>query len=990
MRAQQVPLENGDVISTIGPSRLFTQDALDRARRDGYVRFSGSGLTSLPPEISQLGDLQRLYLIHNDLAELPPGIGHLVNLTELDVRSNKLSTLPAEIGRLDQLEELYLDDNRIVELPREMGLLARLRNLDLEGNRIAQLPAELFQLRGLEQLDLRNNELTELPPDIGRLTNLRRLYLSHNRLRSLPPEMGRLTRLEKLDLDDNLIVELPREMIQILSRPITFTIKDNPLAEPLPELITRGWTAVSAYLKSLEDAIPQYEAKILVVGEGNVGKTSLVAALRSEDFIANRDTTHGLEIQPLTLTHPDLGVDITVRTWDFGGQEVYRITHQFFFSRRALYLLVWNARDRHEQNEVEAWLRRIRLRVGRDARAILVVTHGDERNPEIDYHHLERLFPGMLAGQYTVDNKSGSGIDALKKAVAREAAGLPQMGRMLSTRWIAARNEILGQYRERPHIEFSLFVETCARHGLDDSETSTLAELMHDLGQIIYYGDDDGLRDIVVLNPEWLTKAIGFVLEDRPTRRASGVLVHRRLYAIWKNRVPGGYDARYYPYFLRLMEKFDICYRLEGNHQPLSLVAQLVPHAKPRLPWTFDTPMHTGVHKVSVVCKLQEPAPGLVSWLTVRHHPASINKHWRNGVFLRHPVSAYGSEALIELSTDRRLAVEVRAPSPDMFFNVIVDSIEHLLRLRWPGLQYQFTVPCPTPECPGEFPLDGLVRRRVQGKLSRDCLECDGEFDISEMLTGFPVVQPELHSAIGRLNDQIADMSGMVRRISTGMERVEVLATESTHSLRRVISAVATEVTDCPRVFTLAPVSRSSMLDRFRVTTDVVTLTLWCEHPGEWHPWHPASYQLRQEKEWLSQAAPYVNFLLKSLRLVVPVAAAVAGVILPKPDVDDISAQIDLMKSVADQLPHQIGSAEREGEKLDSKLTVAEGAALRAFRALLFRYDDSRYFGDLRRVQAPSGEYLWVCPHHHQEYDPGLPAILEVTPDAIHELPSGP
>ena len=52
---------------------------------------------------------------------------------------------------------------------------------------------------------------------------------------------------------------------------------------------------------------------------------------------------------------------------------------------------------------------------------------------------------------------------------------------------------------------------------------------MHDLGLIIYYADDEGLRDIVVLNPEWLTKAISYVLEDDATRQAGGILDHARL-----------------------------------------------------------------------------------------------------------------------------------------------------------------------------------------------------------------------------------------------------------------------------------------------------------------------------------------------------------------------------------------------------------------------------------------------------------------------------
>ncbi|WP_305790188.1 COR domain-containing protein [Symbioplanes lichenis] len=973
--------------SPVRPPGVFSLDDIERARRDGYLRFSGSGLTSLPAEISQLGDLGRLYLVHNELVVLPPGIGHLVNLTELDVRSNRLNTLPAEIGRLSSLEELYLDDNAITTLPVEIGDLGELRNLDLEGNKLRKLPPALFKLRKLEQLDLRNNGLTELPGEIGRLTNLRRLYLSHNALSEIPPEIGQLTRLEKLELDHNHISALPREIIQILTRPITFTMENNPLQEPYPDLIARGWTAVSAYLKSLEDAIPQYEAKVLVVGEGNVGKTSLIASLRSESFVANRDTTHGLEIQPLTLQHPDLEVKITVRTWDFGGQEVYRITHPFFFSRRALYIVVWNPRDGQEQNEVEAWLQRIRLRVGLEARAVIVSTHGDERHAEIDYEHLKRTFPGMLAGHFTIDNRSGRGIDSLREAMARESAALPQMGRMLSPRWISARDEILSQYRERPQISFDQFVETCRYHGLDTDEISTLSELMHDLGHIIHYGDYEGLRDIVVLNPEWLTKAIGFVLEDGPTRSSAGVLAHRRLYEIWNEKMPEGYETRHYPYFLRLMEQFDICYRLSEGPDPLSLVAQLVPHARPRLPWSFDTPLFPGLRRIRVVCKLNEPALGLVSWLTVRHHPSSVGMHWRRGVFLRNPISAYASEALIELDSDRRLLIEVRAPSPDMFFNVIIDSVQLLLHLRWPGLHYSLVIPCPTAGCTGEFPLDNLLRRRRNQRSRRDCMECDGEFDIAELLTGFSAVEPELHSAINRLVYRIDDMSQAVEKIEAGVDRIEVLATESTHFLRRVIKTLSTEVTDCPRIFTLAPPPRASVLDRLRLTTDLVLLTLWCEHPGEWHPWHEASYELRQEKEWLGHISPYIDFLLKALRLVVPVTAAVAGVVLPKPDLDDINAELQLMKVVAERLPAQVDRPERESEVTENNLTMAEGAALRAFRALLFRQDPSQHFGGLRRVQAPSGEFLWVCPRHYQEYDPGLPTVLDLRPmSGNHDL----
>jgi hypothetical protein len=131
-------------------------------------------------------------------------------------------------------------------------------------------------------------------------------------------------------------------------------------------------------------------------------------------------------------------------------------------------------------------------------------------------------------------------------------------------------------------------------HGVTGGQVVTLVNLLHDLGQVIYYGENEGLHDLVVLNPEWLTKVIGRVLEDRPTRQAQGVLDHARLKDIWGEQPDGlGYPARYHPYFLRLMEKFDVSYRLVDSEDH-SLVAQLVPHERPKLPWDIKAGSSVG------------------------------------------------------------------------------------------------------------------------------------------------------------------------------------------------------------------------------------------------------------------------------------------------------------------------------------------------------------------------------------------------------------
>jgi internalin A len=939
------------------------------------LNLSVNRLASLPESLGNLTRLTTLYLSGNQLAVLPEWIGNLTDLKELYLGRNQLAVLPEWIGNLTALRRLNVSGNMLTALPESIGNLTALTTLDVFRNQLTALPESIGNLTALTTLDVLGNQLTALPESIGNLTALTTLDASQNQLAALPKSLRNLTALTTLDVSGNQLSRLPMQLADHLSRGVKLGLEGNPLDDPLPELVARGTNALVAYLRSLEDAIPQYEAKLLLVGEGNVGKSSLIAALRGAPFVRDRPTTHGIEISPLRLRNPTINVDMTLRTWDFGGQEVYRVTHQFFFSRRALYVVVWNAREGQERNEVEDWLRRIRLRVGLDAQTMIVATHCADRLPELDYPYLEQAFRGMLVGSFAVDNLTKVGLAGLREAIGREAAQLPQMGQLISPRWVAARDEILARAQAEPQIRYEQFVEVCERHGVTGDEIITLSELMHDLGQVIYYSEDEGLRDIIVLNPEWLTKAISYVLEDQATRDADGVLNHTRLRQIWQERDDGpAYPARYHPYFLRLMEKFDISYRLE-NDERHSLVAQLVQHKRPEnLPWQFGTQPPAGIRVLAMVCRLSEPAPGLVSWLTVRHHRASTDMHWRRGIFLRHPVPAYASEALLELRHNGELAVEVRAPSPDLYFNVLRDSIEDLITRRWPGLTYQLLVPCPAKAangsmCTGQFPLDGLLRLREGGIVSIPCMECTKEHEISLLLTGFTIPDRSLGVELDQMYAQLA-------RIENGIIRAEGQAAETADYMRRVLRIVSTEITDCPRLFTLAP-ERPTGSRLVRFYQNHYRLTLWCEQPGYWHPWVPASYEVDLPKEWFVKISPYVMLIFRTLQLVVPLAGSIAVASLPKDQLEVAQAHLEMMKTVVADLPGKLGQDLSEVGLGDAKgqLIATEGQALRLLRSVLFEYDPPRAFGGLSRVQALSGEFLWVCAEHYPEYDPGLPTI---------------
>ena len=67
-----------------------------------------SKITSLPPSIGRLKNLQVLDLYCTKLVTLPEEIGDLASLTKLNLRHSKITSLPPSIGRLKNLTELAL------------------------------------------------------------------------------------------------------------------------------------------------------------------------------------------------------------------------------------------------------------------------------------------------------------------------------------------------------------------------------------------------------------------------------------------------------------------------------------------------------------------------------------------------------------------------------------------------------------------------------------------------------------------------------------------------------------------------------------------------------------------------------------------------------------------------------------------------------------------------------------------------------------------
>ncbi len=243
----------------------------------------------------------------------------------------KLKELPG--GKIDFVTNGFaLDDG------------GRVVGLNLLGCKFTDISA-LQSLTQLKTLDLCNNQLTDISP-LQWLTQLKNLYLYNNQLTDISV-LQSLTQLKKLDLGNNKITRLPTFIAQ-WNMEIKWergyagygvNLSGNPLETPPVEIVKQGRKAVRNYFAELEKAPPEkaevllLQAKLLFVGSGEVGKTTLMRTLTEPRFklkkrdIGKEPTTHGIRIKPWPLTCP-LEADtqpsrqLTLHTWDFGARGI--------------------------------------------------------------------------------------------------------------------------------------------------------------------------------------------------------------------------------------------------------------------------------------------------------------------------------------------------------------------------------------------------------------------------------------------------------------------------------------------------------------------------------------------------------------------------------------------------------------------------------------------------------------------------------------------
>jgi GTPase SAR1 family protein len=474
-----------------------------------------------------------------------------------------------------------------VELKAELPLL---RYLSLRNNKLEalQLP---YALPVLKELDASENQLKglQLPND---LHALQYLFLRKNGMKTLRTEAS-LSVLHTLHLEENQLTELPRAEYTQLEN---LYLEGNPLSGYGEEIIKGDESGnaieIIAALRSFAQTgeRPNHRARLIIVGNGRIGKTCMVKRLKGLKCDRQEEYTHGIAISELEKPHlPGVKTDeLLLKVWDFGGQEVFYATHQFFMSEEAAYVYAWtdeaiaqrnweedskksprvgNRTDKWRSHEY--WLDNIRMH-GKESPVVVVKTHClDTQTP----FPAERLKAAYALKHEPVDFDAFSAerryLENLAKSMAEALNRLPLLGQPIPNGFHDLV-EKMDELRDQGTVELSRteFIPLAKDYHIPEKDVDGALSYLRKTGEIIHF-PDTRLQDKIFINPGKLTERAYKLIEsnDYLTREEGAFTAdyaQSLLGADWED-------------LLELLINFQLVYRKQSGGSLVYIAPQYLP-----------------------------------------------------------------------------------------------------------------------------------------------------------------------------------------------------------------------------------------------------------------------------------------------------------------------------------------------------------------------------------------------------------------------------
>jgi internalin A len=397
-----------------------------------------------------------------------------------------------------------------------------------------------------------------------------------------------------------------------------------------------------------------------------------------------------------------------INIWDFGGQEIQYLTHQFFLTSDALYVLLTSARK--DLDNLDYWFNIVRL-LGKNEKnehsKLLVVAN--EINMEPVKHFIEKDFreryPDLdfeclgvnMATKFDKDGR----FKSLQYKIEQLLAKLPSMGRELPVKWGVARAKL--ETKKANSIAIEKYIEICNEAELSEASAYDLSAYLHTIGEALHFQNDHKVEDFIILNPKWAVDAVYVVLKSEQLQQ--GHFTKAQVYRIWKDR---GYTQEECSRLLRLMAKdnFEVCYPVPEKSDEF-ISPQLLPDNQPEYEWETEKTLRFR-YSYPFMPK------GILSRFVVRLHEDIEYRNdnglvWKSGVVLNDSDSGYLAqirETEIEERGFKRKVIDIELKGEKghrrAFLRKICRNIEKIHNEAFSGLPFERLVPCNCPDCAGK------------------------------------------------------------------------------------------------------------------------------------------------------------------------------------------------------------------------------------------------------------------------------------------------
>jgi internalin A len=689
-------------------------------------------LSDLTP-LKELTTLQQLYIDHTPVSDLSP-LKNLTNLQLLYAENTQISDL-SPLKDLVTLQLLKIKKTKVNDLSPLKDLIT-LQLLRIEDTKVSNL-SPLKNLVALQLLRIDGTKVSDLSP-LKNLPSLIGLNISDSSVTDLKILLN-FSSLSTLIYNDLLRINYKKEKYQAVNN------QQYEYAADLREMeLVHGFVCIPQSILNPPNlthndydlaTIIRYfqeqdrvglkkvnEARLLLVGQGNTGKTTL------KDKLINRNaampepdaTTKGIEITPIICKNTE-GSDFTVQVWDFGGQNIQKYAHQFFMSDSVVYAVLSNTREQNPN--FQYWLNIIEL-LGKDSPFFIVQNEKDgHKEPLKDITQIQERFPQTFKGMLQVNLKDAATdprFEIIEKSLFYAATQLPHTQKEYLTSFVNVRNELETLSRTAQSITFKQFKDLCKAEGIED------VELMNDyartftlLGIALHFADDVHLETQVFLRPKWIIDALFALLYAPSVENQSGRFSTRDVKNIWTDDDYEGMHG----ILLQLMEKFYLCYAIP--HSSDYIVPQRLPvRAEPFVP----TPDAT-----HILYRYKFLPSGLLTQLTCRLHTRIEGEKVWNDAVQFHAKDSDGRVFVRENNAENSIEIFGFGHHKADLINTVVDTIDDIHQnSKFGNLKVDKLVPCPCAICAekrakqeeaGFFKYDLLIKDLQAGDTDSDKCE---------------------------------------------------------------------------------------------------------------------------------------------------------------------------------------------------------------------------------------------------------------------------